>query len=142
MKNIDLGQALGLLANLGVIAGILLLALEIHQNTESMELQREMALWNISLDAPNLYLNNPDVRRAMIKFNEGQEDLTLEERQLVELNVGRRLQIASFVFRNFPDLVNPRGERCLSSMSSRIREIWDTRKVGLDPGYVQLVESC
>ena len=37
MKKIDLGQALGVLANLGVIAGIVFLGIEISQNTTSIE---------------------------------------------------------------------------------------------------------
>ena len=34
MKKIDLGQAITILANLGVIGGILLLAYELRQNNE------------------------------------------------------------------------------------------------------------
>ncbi len=37
MKKIDLGQTVGILANVGVIAGIVFLAIEIHQNTRSLE---------------------------------------------------------------------------------------------------------
>jgi len=39
MKKIDLGQAIGVLANLGVITGIVFLAYETHQNSELLELQ-------------------------------------------------------------------------------------------------------
>ncbi len=34
MKKIDVGQTIGILANLGVVAGILFLVVEIQQNTE------------------------------------------------------------------------------------------------------------
>ena len=37
MKKIDLGQTLSILANLGVIAGIVFLAIEVRQNQESLE---------------------------------------------------------------------------------------------------------
>jgi hypothetical protein len=42
MKTIDLGKALGILANLGVIAGIVFLGLEIRQNTAALD--REIAI--------------------------------------------------------------------------------------------------
>ncbi len=34
MKKIDLGQAVGILANAGVIAGIVFLGMGLHQNNE------------------------------------------------------------------------------------------------------------
>lgn len=39
MKKIDLGQILGVLANLGVLVGILLLVYELNQNREMMQAQ-------------------------------------------------------------------------------------------------------
>jgi hypothetical protein len=39
MKKIDLNQGVNTLANLGVIAGIVFLALEINQNSEMMRAQ-------------------------------------------------------------------------------------------------------
>ncbi len=39
MKKLDLGQTLGLIANLGVIAGILLLVFELNQNRDMMRAQ-------------------------------------------------------------------------------------------------------
>ena len=38
MKKIDLGQAIAILANVGVIAGIAFLAFELRQNTQAVEL--------------------------------------------------------------------------------------------------------
>ena len=44
MKNIDLGQTIGVLANLGVLVGIVFLAIEIRQNNESLEESRNLAI--------------------------------------------------------------------------------------------------
>lgn len=38
MKEIDLGKAVGMLANIGVLAGIVFLGVEIRQNTRSQEI--------------------------------------------------------------------------------------------------------
>ena len=44
MKKIDLSQTITILANLGVIAGIVFLAIEINQNTESLDESRNLAI--------------------------------------------------------------------------------------------------
>jgi len=44
MKKIDLSQTIAILANIGVIAGILFLAIEVHQNTESIDQSRRLAM--------------------------------------------------------------------------------------------------
>ena len=44
MKNLDLGQTIGILGNVGVIAGIIFLAIEIQQNTESLSESRNLAI--------------------------------------------------------------------------------------------------
>ena len=36
MKKVDVGRAVGILANLGVVAGIIFLAIEVGQNNELM----------------------------------------------------------------------------------------------------------
>ena len=43
MKKPDIGQTIGLLANLGVIAGIIFLGVELHQNNELMEAEARAA---------------------------------------------------------------------------------------------------
>ena len=39
MKKLDLGQTVGILANLGVIAGILFLAIELRQNNQLLRVE-------------------------------------------------------------------------------------------------------
>ena len=43
MKKIDLGRTIGILANLGVIAGIIFLGVELRQNNELMEAEARRA---------------------------------------------------------------------------------------------------
>lgn len=53
MKKIDLGQTISILANLGVIVGIVFLLLELRQNTKQLELQSYQT-WvdaNLQIDA-------------------------------------------------------------------------------------------
>lgn len=61
MKKIQFGQAIGILANVGVIASIVFLAIELHQNNEQLELQireeyaaRRNSVLDIVLQYPGL----------------------------------------------------------------------------------------
>ena len=38
MKKIDVGQAIGILANIGVLGGVVFLAVELRQNTQAVQL--------------------------------------------------------------------------------------------------------
>lgn len=62
MKKIDLGQSLQILANAGVIAGIVFLAVELRQNNDQLEAQSRF----------NYYQN----RIAAYRFIAGQDELT------------------------------------------------------------------
>jgi hypothetical protein len=50
MKKINLGQSASILTNIGVIAGIIFLAIEISQNTEMMQSQTRDALTSKQMD--------------------------------------------------------------------------------------------
>jgi len=68
-----------ILANLGVIAGIMLLALELNQNNEMLEAQIRAERTTARLRPPEFLGNNPHISQAMRKGREG-ETLTGMER--------------------------------------------------------------
>ena len=73
MKNISaLNEWLSLLANIGVIAGIVFLGLEISQNSRMMEAQTRA---QISQSITGLIESdrNPDVVEALLKLRDGEE---------------------------------------------------------------------
>ena len=68
MRNIDLGQTLTLIANVGVIAGILLLVYELNQNRAMMEAQVRQ---QVSQGVVDLYFGvaaNPDLSEIVVDF--------------------------------------------------------------------------
>lgn len=79
MKKIDLGQTIAILANLGVIAGIVLLAFEIRQNNLllSEQARAELAA-DISAFNEAFYLNTGGLATLLLKAQQG-GDLTPEE---------------------------------------------------------------
>lgn len=78
MHKIDLGQSIAIIANVGVILGIVFLAFELRQNTDVMELQ--VSQLNLERQTDDLadYYRYPDLRRAYVKFAQG-ERLTVDE---------------------------------------------------------------
>ena len=59
MKKIDLGQTLNTLANVGVIAGIVFLGLELSQNNDILESHKLAALSSLRASGYQAVLQNP-----------------------------------------------------------------------------------
>ena len=61
MKKIDLGQAISILANVGVIAGIVFLAFEMRQNNELLGIELRNSQRDRQLSMVDIVLNNSDL---------------------------------------------------------------------------------
>ena len=90
MKKIDLGQTINTLANLGVIAGILFLAIEVGQNNALLGAQARTDRVAIRLDAGDQLATNLHLIDAIVKDRAGgplspSEELLLEEWYLATL---------------------------------------------------------
>jgi len=87
LKNMDLGQTITILANIGVIAGILFLAFELRQNNEQLEIQFRGQMTSYRNAIPELVLENLyliDLQRKAV------EELTQSERDRLAV-LGLRL---------------------------------------------------
>ena len=82
MKKIDLGQVITILANLGVIAGIVFLAFELQQNNEALNLQARLSREDVLRRGLARRLENPELIRAVARATSG-EQLSLEEELLL-----------------------------------------------------------
>ncbi len=79
MKKLDLAQTVGILANVGVIAGILFLAVELQQNNQILTAQARTTRMEVRKEATNTFLENPELVRLLLKSQHG-EPLTEEDR--------------------------------------------------------------
>ena len=94
MKKLDLGQTLGILANVGVIAGIAFLAVELQQNNELLTAEVQAYRFEMLRGFAQGIQGNTDLAGAMAKLEDG-ETLTGAEEMLVRataLNVFRSWQ--------------------------------------------------
>ena len=88
MKKLDFGQTITLLANLGVIAGIVFLAIEISQNQVSLDEQNVLARQS-SRDAAlegfgslrRMALSNRELLETLLKQSAGKELSEFEQAQ-------------------------------------------------------------
>ena len=82
MKKIDLGQAISILANIGVIVGIVFLVIEVRQNNVLLIAESIGTVFQNRLDRHDRIMENPEYTAVMVKNDKG-EALSAEEREVV-----------------------------------------------------------
>ena len=80
MIKIRAAEAISVIANIGVLAGLGFLAYEIRQNTQAIESATIQALAQQTLDASMIGVENPELRVAFARASRG-----LELRNVCEL---------------------------------------------------------
>jgi len=83
MKKIDFDRTISLLANVGVIAGIVFLGFELRQNTNAIRGATVQAIADQSYDSSMRVAENAELRAAIRAGREG----TLTQDQEMQLNV-------------------------------------------------------
>ena len=82
MSKVKLGQTISILANIGVVAGIVLLALELRQNNLLMQSQARMNRLELRQSSNDELFNSPHLHAAHVKWIDG-EDLSAGEQDLI-----------------------------------------------------------
>ena len=67
MKRPDFAQTIQILANVGVIAGIVFLGAEVRQNNDVLAAQARLQRTQMRIDGLTEYLSSPDLIRARLK---------------------------------------------------------------------------
>jgi hypothetical protein len=83
LKNIDLGQILGIFANLGVIAGILLLVYELNQNRDMMRAQTRHEIASEFVGLMTSVAENEQLAQ-LIRRGDAGDDLSIDEQYRYE----------------------------------------------------------
>ena len=82
MKKIDLGQTVSTLANVGVIAGIVFLAVELRQNNELLQAQTSYNLRESMTEVAEAIYQSRDLASILQKRGAGEVLASVEEVQL------------------------------------------------------------
>ena len=83
MKKIDLGQMVAILANVGVIAGIAFLAVEMNQNNQLLRAEAIGTVLDTRMARADFHVTNPEINPVIVK-NGNNEPLSAEEQLLIE----------------------------------------------------------
>lgn len=149
MKKIDMFKTISLLANLGVIAGIIFLALEVQQNNELMRVSvREAQSERVRHYAEQVY-TVPGLAEILVKVENGEpltevERVKFLNRQLRQLR-GFEAQWREFVAGTTNSVMESEWNRWFYEgvpfYSPPQIETWNELKMALNPGFVQYVEE-
>jgi hypothetical protein len=93
MKNINLGQSMTILANVGVVAGILFLAIELQQNNEVLEAEVRATWVNRQAGLLETMALNPDLLSVLLAGREDPDSLSALNFQRVRA-IGMRTFVA------------------------------------------------
>ena len=126
MKKIDLGQTVSILANIGVIAGIVFLGYELQQNNKLLAAQARSERVALRQADNALPLENPDLTQALVK-SANDESLTAYETVLVS-------RYMDLVLINFQPAVREL-ERGLIDEASVPADLWSRSFGNSDDGW-------
>jgi len=147
MKKIDFGQTIQILANVGVIAGLIFLAIEIAQNNELLQAEARRSQLDAWVNDYSGIVDNADVSRIVFAMNlNNGEGLSDEDKWRYSWWVRRMLNRweweYSEVTRGYLDM----GDLNVVGWSARLanpafRAVWDEYRDARDPEFVQFVEA-
>ena len=131
MKKINRDRTIQVLANVGVIAGIVFLGLEMQQNNEALDIQARLEREGWHRAAKARQVQNPNLIRALAKARKG-ETLTDEDAIVLELEGQATLVDWMLVFRLVDDGVIERSSIPISMWRDYFQNP-GFRKCGLRP---------
>jgi hypothetical protein len=143
MKKSDLGQIITILANVGVIAGILFLAVELRQNNNLMSDEAERARAESRRESWALLADNSELAAIMVRERAGEQLTAAEEFQLVAYWTRDMIGYQTS-FQQLPreELVNAAIYfREVFGTSPSLRKAWEEYRVSLDPDFVEFMEQ-
>jgi hypothetical protein len=143
MKKIDLGQTISILANIGVIAGIGFLALEVRQNNELMSGEARRSRTESSESAFRTIAENADFAEIFVKAGQGEELSAVEEQRFRAFWMALLLNLQS----TFRDLRPGELESLLNRYRTyrasfpQLNVVWSQNKMNLEPEFMELMDT-
>ena len=125
MKKLDLGRTINTLANIGVIAGIIFLAVELNQNNELLELEARATYSEYRQNGWDRISSDPQLVDMFIKDRNGQTLTESEEFRLSAFWMGYLIRL-EFEYLHFDDFFdrNQSIRRSFNAYPS-FRKTWD-----------------
>jgi hypothetical protein len=91
MNKIDVGQTISIFANLGVVAGIIFLGIELRQNNDQLAAQITINQHQIRTADVGRFAQDPSLAALILKARKGEQLSEVEREQLYWISAGRFL---------------------------------------------------
>ena len=151
MKKPDLGQTIGVLANVGVVAGIIFLGFELQQNNELMASEARRGQLSIQMEGWGAVVGNPDIIPLFLKDRNG-ERLSVEETLRLDAFWMRNLVSSQWQYYEREQLVSDQfviHQRKNFEAYPSLRKVWEGNSGGstsagkdtLDLDFVEFMEQ-
>ena len=143
MKKIDLGQTLGILGNLGVIAGIVFLGLELAQNNEYAATEIRATRYQIALEIFTILTENSELAAIMLKDRDHETLTELESFHLraLWLRVLLTNQWAHSEMEVADTVPFMAMQRTNYELYPAYRQAWEAGKSFFEPDFIQFMEE-
>ena len=146
MKKIEVGQIVTVLANIGIIAGIVFLGYELHQNNQQLELQSRVQADARRNAVIGMVIENPYLVDLLGK---DAEQLTQEERdRLILMGIMMLLnweeQYRDVIAGRMSRAEAIRAQRAIYSrarLNYGVPLAWQTYMVRADPGFIEWMQQ-
>jgi len=142
MKKIDLGQTITILANLGIIAGIAFLAIEVQQNNDQLRIQARQNVYEMQAEIQRNFFRN-DGGLADLYFKEVLgENLTVVESSRLASYRTHLIRTMAFIFGEDPERANDSIDWMTTLFAGRgMMELWEDVRADHDGEFVEFVEN-
>ena len=140
MKKIDLGQTITILANVGVIAGIVFLAVELRQNNTLMAAQARFNQLSAQVESHIILAENPDLAWALVRANNN-EELTPEEEASLQYYVRSVFTKMQWTYGEIPENARPLERWRKISAEPYRRRFWTANKGEFNQDFVAWMDE-
>ena len=136
-------------ANVGVIIGIVVLVVEINQNTRVAEVEAYQTLIGQVMDINNQSINNPDLRALLAKQLSGNEPNSGDERVLATIFLANNIRHGDMAYYQYERglIDKERLDSILGvmynniTMSKHAMSVWDSLSPNFTPEYIAYVND-
>ena len=145
MKKIDPTELATLIANIGVIGGLLLLVYEVRQNNELMAAEARFNRTVMAIDAWRFTAENPEMTEWREMERRG-EELTSAQVRVIDSAVMAIFVNIEWAFRELgEDSEEVRQVREVQRYNfehrPEYRRVWEQRRAAFDPVFVEWMEA-
>ena len=143
MKKIELGQTITILANVGVISGIVFLAIELRQNNELMEQDSRVSRAASLGSTYALFADNPELAEIVVKSRSGQVLTEIEHMRLssIWMKVLTDLEAIHAGFRNEDLDPSAANIQYAFNLNPTLGEVWSLRKDSFREEFVEWLDQ-